>query len=307
MKKRAKALISFIFVSVALFLFLAIDTSHAFLGKGIFYLPYTISSPGTYYVMKDLKCPPGSHGITIRADNVTLDLMGFSLIGPGGTGDYDGVHINNRKNVEIRNGTVRNFPKDGIWENCGFTLVITNHRIINVRVQGNGNSGIYLYGSGNFVHQCTAVGNADSGITALDGSTVTGNTCSGNGWHGIKTGAGVTVTGNTCFDNTRDGILANAGSTISGNTCFQNKDIGIYVGYGSTVTGNTCARNLVHGICCDGPAHTIIGNTCFENTDHGIYINPSMGNCLIDQNTSFNNGTNLIDSYGGCVYGINKY
>lgn len=54
-------------------------------GKEITSLPYTISSPGFYYITKDLTTTTHGHGIHIQADNVTIDLMGFSLIGQGGT------------------------------------------------------------------------------------------------------------------------------------------------------------------------------------------------------------------------------
>src|SRR4030095_6606576 len=40
-------------------------------------LPFTISSPGSYYVTSNLTGVAGQHGITINADNVTLDLGGF--------------------------------------------------------------------------------------------------------------------------------------------------------------------------------------------------------------------------------------
>ena len=76
-----------------------------------------------------MSCAAGSHGITINADNVTLDLMGFSLVGPGGTGLYDGIHMNGRTNVEVRNGTVRNFPQHGICE-CESHCSGKGHRVI---------------------------------------------------------------------------------------------------------------------------------------------------------------------------------
>jgi len=248
MKKRAKALISFIFVSVALFLFLTIDTSHAFLGKGIFYLPYTISSPGTYYVMKDLKCPPGGHGITVRADNVTLDLMGFSLIGPGGTGgDFNGIYMNGRKNVEIRNGTVR-----GFW--CGIYAINEGrgYRIINVRTTNNARTGISIEGGGHLVERCTAGANVEHGIFVSADSTIISNTCYENGKTGIVTGSNSTATGNTCSGNHVDGIEA-AFSTVIGNTCNDNIAYGLHLVGCNLVDQNTAygnGTNMQGDICC---------------------------------------------------------
>src|SRR5215470_14609518 len=48
-------------------------------------LPFTISSPGSYYVTKDLTGTAGNNGITIAASDVHLDLMGFTLRGVSGS------------------------------------------------------------------------------------------------------------------------------------------------------------------------------------------------------------------------------
>jgi len=149
----------------ALLLFFALSASNAFaefyviagsrgVGTQIKSLPYTISSSGFYYIARDLSCAAGSHGITIAADNVTLDLMGFSLVGPGGATSYDGIHMDTRTNIEIRNGTVRNFSRYGIGEfNPG-----TGHRIINIRARDNGTSGIRIVGTSNIAERCAAMG-----------------------------------------------------------------------------------------------------------------------------------------------------
>src|SRR5262249_38758199 len=52
-------------------------------------LPYTIISPGSYYVTTNLTGMSGAHGITVNASDVTLDLGGFSLI--GGPGSQIGI------------------------------------------------------------------------------------------------------------------------------------------------------------------------------------------------------------------------
>jgi len=85
-------------------------------GTEIKSLPYSISSAGFYYIKKDLSCAAARHGITITADNVTLDHMEFSLAWPGGTEDYEGLYMNGRANVEIRNGTVKNSLRRSICE-----------------------------------------------------------------------------------------------------------------------------------------------------------------------------------------------
>ena len=206
-------------------------------GTEIKSLPYTISSSGFYYIAKDLSCAVGSHGISINVDNVTLDLMGFSLVGPGGETNADGIYMNTRTNVEIRNGTVRNFPKYGIYEgNTGGT----GHRIINIRVNNNGNTGIFLLGKINIVERCTAVGNGHDGICAGDGSTITGNTCYNNQDDGIHAGEGSTVTGNTCRSNSDHGILLAGYNLVDQNTATGNGDTNMNH-LGTCVFGANCA------------------------------------------------------------------
>src|SRR5438445_10077681 len=50
-------------------------------------VPFTISQAGSYYLTKNLTGTASQDGITIAADNVTLDLMGFSLNGIASSGN----------------------------------------------------------------------------------------------------------------------------------------------------------------------------------------------------------------------------
>ena len=277
-----------VFIMLSTFLLLFVFTAtHAFaefyviagsrgVGKEIKSLPYTISSSGFYYITKDLSCAAGSYGITIYANNVTLDLMGFSLVGPGGSESYDGIYMQEDTNVEIRNGTVRNFARYGILENSSLG---TGHRIINIRAKDNGSSGIYLFGTNNLVERCTAAGNGDAGIAVGLGSTITGNTCYMNTKEGLGAGSGSTITGNTCYSNGNDGIYASAGSTVTGNTCYLNGDDGIAASTGTSVIGNTCYNNTGTGIILEG------GNLVVQNTATGNAINMNdPGTCTFDAN-----------------------
>ena len=76
-------------------------------------VPYTINQPGSYYLSRNLTMTADSNGITVKADNVTIDLMGFTLKGRG-TGEKDGITMNGRSNVEVRNGTVENWGGAGV-------------------------------------------------------------------------------------------------------------------------------------------------------------------------------------------------
>lgn len=314
MEKRMVGLLKVIFILNALLLFFAFNASDTFadfyviagsrgVGTEIKSLPYTISSPGFYYITKDLSCASTNHGITVEADNVTIDLMGFSLIGACAVAAFDGIYMDTRENVEIRNGTVRDFSGNGINEPTGGK----GHRIINIRVKDNSAGGIILKSEGNIVERCTAVGNTNIGIYVWWRSTVTGNVCTNNGNHGIFTSSYSTVTGNTCINNGHTqaighGIAAGTCATVTGNNCSYNFDDGINASTGSTVTGNTCDDNTDDGIEA-GLGSTVVGNTCRNNTDYGIKLG---GFNLVDQNTATSNTAGKdIEEATGSMYGVN--
>jgi len=238
--------------------------------------PLTITEPNSYYLAEDVNFTDTlNDAITINCDDVTIDLMGYTLRGPDSGAKY-GIYMNGRTNVEIRNGTIRDFVNPAIGENNSNG---SSHRVVNIRVLSNG-YGIYLQGSSHLVKDCTAADNGLSyGIYTSTGSTVTGNTAYNNHMDGIHAGSGSTVTGNTAYNNTGNGLYARDGCTVTGNTAYNNTDNGLYARDGCTVTGNTA----------------------YNNTDKGIYAGTY---CLIDQNTAYSNGTNM--TYGtGCQVGLN--
>jgi len=289
-------------------------------GTEIKALPFEIKTPGFYYITRDLNAT--GTGITVSADNVTIDLMGFSLIGPG-SGTNFGIYMNDRRNVEIRNGTIRNFGQHGIYEMAQQTAM--GHRVLGVRTVGNGGSGILLYGSDYQIKDCTASNNGDDGIFAGRNSLVTRNTVAenkGNGIYGngsnlvvenvaknnkrngICAVGGSTVIRNNSTGSTQDGITVAAGCTVINNTATFNSGNGISVGpgtyTGSTVKGNTSASNGQDGIAIGADA-LVIENIVYSNQNYGISFAHS---CLVDRNVAVDNNksggpyTNL----GPCVF-----
>lgn len=209
-------------------------------GQEITSLPATISTPGFYFITKDLSSSDSSSpGITISADNVTLDLMGFSLIGPGAIhGSSYGIHMDGNSNVEIRNGTVRNFPGTGIYEPSSAPTT-AGHRILNMRIRGNGGYGIRVVGANHTIEQCTVWENEQAGISVGIGANVSNNSSYNNG-DGIMTGGGARITGNVCYDNTRYGIYTAFGATVTNNSSYSNGGIGIYL-VGNCYADQNCA------------------------------------------------------------------
>src|SRR5262245_2012030 len=68
---------------------------------------YSINQPGSYYLTGNLVGENGKRVVRIGADNVTIDLNGFTIDGSAGaTRGIDGETLD-ANNVTVRNGTIR--------------------------------------------------------------------------------------------------------------------------------------------------------------------------------------------------------
>ncbi|MDH3792946.1 MAG: right-handed parallel beta-helix repeat-containing protein, partial [Rhodospirillales bacterium] len=272
-------------------------------------LPFTISAPGSYYLTGDLTLvATNTTGITVNADNVTIDLMGFSMIGPGGAGSGAGISMSGRTNVEVRNGTVRDFRNSGIVELSGAGQY---HRLLDLRVVSNGATGIHLASVGNLIRDCTVSGNGNNGITAGVSATAIGNTASNNSQIGIFASSGTSLIGNTVYNNGSDGIRAGNGATVTRNSANGNGGVGIQtnansatlsensaydnvgdgfdIGPGSAAVGNVARANGANGFTV-GVGATVTSNTAYLNQNDGINL---LGDSLVNGNTAFNNNQSL--------------
>jgi len=300
-------------------------------GMPISSIPYTIAESGYYYLLSSVQNSSSMfHGITISADNVTVDLKGFSMIGSGSVGLHGVAIEGTHKNITIRDGTIRNFDS-GIYENDTWGR---GHRIIGVQVLSNRNNGIRLLGSNHLVRDCTLSDNGTSasgdiyGILVSSYCSVTNNRVYNNGgsefcsFEGIFVGNGSEVTGNIVGSNgfgagSTKGIHTNPCCTVTGNTVVSNGGkssnvLGLWVSYGSTVRGNTVCSNgnsasgYVQGILANTGC-TVSNNTVSENGDSAsgdIYgINASNG-CMISNNVVYKNGYGATSESFFSIYGI---
>jgi parallel beta-helix repeat protein len=298
--------------------------------KPISSVPYTITESGSYYLSANAQTTSSLfNGITIWANNVTLDLKGFSLIGDE-TAGLHGISIEGtHKNITIRNGTITN------WGGNGIEAPDTNScRVEDLQVIDNKRSGIHLPGDGQIVTNCTVSNNGTSasnyvyGINVGIGSTVTDCTVSNNGnlasnlVYGIRAGKGSRVISNIAHNNGTSatglsvyGIYPLYGSMVTGNSVYHNGDSatasvhGIHAFGGSTVTDNTVAENGdsaandVYGIV-GGTGGTVTGNSVYDNGDSAsgdyVYGIWSGSDSTVTGNSATQNGLSAT----GTVYGI---
>lgn len=266
-------------------------------------LPYTISTPGSYVLTSNITGVSGQHGIIIDADDVTLDLNGFTLIGVPGSLDGVTVPVSLTTNLAVRNGTVRDWGGDGVDASNA-----QNSQLENLRVSGNGGDGL-RGGDGCIVRNCTAEDNSGDGIRLSEAGTITGCVAVGNA-RGISLRSG-TVTNCAARNNNStgisasdaavidgcvsegsingDGIFAGVGSIVKNCSAVSNGDDGIVISFGGEVRGCTCINNDGDGIHA-GFDSLIIGNTCSKNT---VGIDLGGRRSRIEGNNVLENGTGI--------------
>ncbi len=207
-------------------------------GTAITSVPLTISKPGFYYLaatFTDL-----NSGITVNTDNVTIDLMGFSLYAISVWTSGAAVNINGHQNVEVRNGGLYGWSS-GVDDNGSGA----HNRAINLRIQECLSYGVRFGGSGggNQVKGCI-IDNPSVGATGIyvKGGLVSGNTVTscdvGISGHGTISGNWVTnCTYGQPYVSSAYGISCDDASSIIGNTVVNNNSsqFGIYIGTSNQV------------------------------------------------------------------------
>src|SRR6266576_5900252 len=78
---------------------------------------FVISQPGSYCLGSNVVGVAGKNGIKIDADNVTLDLAGFGVLGVGGS--LSGILINNHFHIVVRNGSISGWGGHGLDGTAG--------------------------------------------------------------------------------------------------------------------------------------------------------------------------------------------
>jgi parallel beta-helix repeat protein len=301
---------------------------------------FVISQPGSYCLGNNINGVDGKNGIRIDADNVTLDLAGFAVLGAGGS--LNGILINSHLDVVVRNGSVSGWGGHGLDGTNGGLA-----RIEDLRVDANGGNGLVL-NSGSKVNNCIAAQNTGVGIAVGNDVLVSGCVSSLNGGHGfwvgtactiksclaylnggagiapsgvnnltvidcnthLNTGPGIAgpnrafITSCTAQDNRAGGISTGASSTVSNCNASGNTGDGISVAAGSAVTRCTASENTGDGIQADNLSR-LEGNTCQGNgagTGDGAGVHVTGRANRIDGNTATSNDRGVdVDAGGNLV------
>jgi len=262
---------------------------------------YVITQSGSYYLISNLTAVAAQDGITVHADDVTIDLNGFTLIGSGTNSGHGIYQTNSLRNLRVYNGKV-------------------------VRWGGASKGGVYVLGKNNQLDHIQAA-TSYIGIEAGPNSRISDCSAYSNSVHGICTSVACTISDCSAYQNSQVGIYIGIGSTISDCSAYGNSTYGIWANHDSTISGCVARYNSNHGIFVSGSDSKISGNTCDGNgwggvgagiyvndsdnrigsnnatdNDFGIYVN-SIGNLII-RNSARGNSTNYVIASNNVVGAI---
>ncbi len=221
-----------------------------------------ITQPGSYYLIADVvSTQAGEIGILVDSNEVSIDLLGFTLRGAGGNGGA-GIEIDpGYKNISIRNGRIRGWGVRGIETGQATHVVVQN-----VQVSENGSIGIHLGGS-SMVTGCLVWQNTGEAGIRVSGnkSYVDGNVCLDNGRGIYVTGISNLIVRNVAennstadFDiasgNNYGQILTNPGANFTSSIAWAN-----FAGCptGQTSCGGVCVNTQIDPNNCG-----LCGNIC---------------------------------------------
>lgn len=301
---------------------------------------YVINQPGSYYLTGNISvAASGIRGIQVDCNNVTIDLCGFCISGPGKNqfGSGDGIYADGVSSLAVTNGTIRDFRGRGIYftntgggnhllkdlrtpdnrmsgieanvhttvinctasDNLSDGIFALHSTIVNCRASNNGSRGIVA--SNSTVVNCTANNNGNAGFQVPD-STLINSLANGNkSVAGIyATGRGTVIKDCAANDNTVHGIRLEDSSSAIGCTATENHEDGIYAQDASTVINCTANRNWSDGIETDYRCH-VEGNHLRHNSAYGLNLSLNASNYAI-RNVASNNSSGNFNSAGGTNY-----
>jgi hypothetical protein len=231
-------------------------------------IPFVISTGGKWCLKKDLASAATSGAmITVNTNNVVIDMNDYKLGGlaAGGATTATGIRTTGRKNIEVRNGTIRGFQigvdfvdaEGGVVEgvlldaNTAIGVRVADSRrtvVRNNRILDTGLNGVSSFAAAVRLQQ----GSQDS--------LVENNYISGVLNSALAYGVHVSVSWrNTILGNTIQHVhaavaaksygvyLESANGTLVRRNDFMNADRGIAVTGDGASTKSVCMENSVNG------------------------------------------------------------
>jgi hypothetical protein len=242
---------------------------------------YIISAPGSYYLTGNITGESGKCGISVQADNVTIDLKGYSLIGVAGSAD--GIYFDSDSvDAAVISGLIQSWGQDGID-----AINLTSGRFEAITSEGNGGAGILL-GSDSIARNCQVRVNSSFGIDGFDNCLIQNCVARYNQAGGFKLFSGGAVRDCNAEGNSYEGILVEWEAQVSNCNLAFNR-WGIVAGTACYIYKNNCIANSELGIRCNGSGGgtRIDGNNITGGT-YGIQVESATQGAIIIRNSVTN-------------------
>lgn len=215
---------------------------------------YVISQPGSYYLTGNIQGVAGKNGLEITADDVSLDLCGYSMI--GGASSLSAVLASSpTASLRICDGNLTGWGQRGIH-----TQVVRAALLRDLIATSNGNEG-FLMGDNHVCRNCVAVGNGNNGFDSRENASYFQCAARQNGFGGINASFGSCIESCVAENNSLEGIRAAFESRIANCEVSFNGTAGINVSSNCLVEHNMCTGNQF-GIRVEGSAVRIDSNNC---------------------------------------------
>ncbi len=240
-------------------------------------LPFVITESGSYYLTASLTGGAGANGITVEADDVTIDLNGFTLKGTAST--HHGIYQDAAYNgLTVRNGKVQR------WSNSGGDLY-------------GEYGGIFALGSGNLIEAVQATGNNNVGIRCGEDARIVNCTARASNQRGFVALPNSVLVG-CVAQQSGIGFIVQDGGVVRDCAARNNNDGGFSLGASCSMQACTATGNGADGI--EAAGGLLVDCVANNNTNRGFYLTASGGK--IRGGTANGNGGNGMDAVNGCSF-----
>ena len=242
-------------------------------------IPETLAWPCHAKLAGTLVMAGAGTGIQVSSDNVSIDLGGHALVGPG---TLDGYGINQTasyKNLEVRNGSVVN------WGGFGYMGIYAGgaaNRLADLTVATN-YFGVWA-GSGAVVERCAALNNETTGLSVGEGSSIVSGTLQGNA-DGAATEVGCSVFGCAASGNRERGFYIGHDNVVSSCAAYGNGLQGFVVEHGCSVADCSAYANGSSGYRV-GSGCAVSRCSAAENAGCGFELNTA---CVVKECAALSN------------------
>ena len=254
-------------------------------------IPETLAWPCAVSLVGTLVCSSNTvNGITVNANDVTIDLAGHALVGPGASSGYGIYQPTSNRNLRVFNGSVINWLGANKAGLSAGRAALVNDLLATTNYLG-------FYANENSVFtRCVASGNESHGFRLFLGCEAQQCIAQNNAGSGFSGSDGGAYRDCLAIANTNRGYSVGNSTTFSGCVADSNEGPGFWIGYGCALA--ECSANFNHSYGFRSSDAAFANCIAVYNLDHGFY---SDGGTVHHCTAELNQGTGIYLSGIGVV------